>query len=386
MTPTLGFELTSEQQLILEATSSYARGKVAPRAAQADVDGALPASLIGELAGLGLLGIKVPAEYGGSEADMTSYVLAIAALSEACASTGVTTAVCNLSADILAAHATPEQRERFLTPYLAGKLGAATFCLSEPQSGSDAAALTTSAVKDGDHYVLNGSKQWISNGGFAGLHIVFAKTSPDKKSHGVTCFLVEDATPGLRVGKKEDKMGLRGSNTVPLHFEDCRVPAENVLGEVDRGYSVALGALDAGRIGIAAQCLGICEAALKEGVRYAQERKAFGKRVSDFQASQIAIADSALELEAAWLLTLRAAHVRDAQGRSARQSSMAKLYASEAAGRITDRMLQLHGGYGYVREYPIERLYRDARVTRIYEGTSEVQRIVIAREVASDAA
>jgi alkylation response protein AidB-like acyl-CoA dehydrogenase len=291
-------------------------------------------------------------------------------------------AVCNLAADILANEGNAEQKRRFLTPYLEGKLGAGTFCLSEPHCGSDAAALATTAVLDGDSYVLNGSKQWITNGGYAGLHIVFAKTSPEKKSHGVSCFVVEAGTPGLIVGKAEKKMGLRGSNTVQLTFEDCRVHKDNLLGERDRGYAIALKNLDGGRIGIAAQSCGIADAAIEEGGRYAKERTAFGAPLEKLQAIQFLMADSAVDVDTAKLLTLRAASAKDAGSpRTARESSMAKLFASEAAGRVADRMLQVHGGYGYVEEYAIERLYRDARVTRIYEGTSEVQRIVIARDV-----
>ena len=381
-----GFSFTEEQELIEKTATAFATERVAPGAHERDRTGRFPSELLAEMAGLGLLGIKVPVDDGGAGADMTSYVLAIRGVSVACAATGVTMAVCNLAADILARHGSAAQKRRFLTPYLEGKLGAGTFCLSEPQAGSDAAALTTTARQDGGHFVLNGTKQWITNGGHAGIHIVFAKTTPEKGSRGVSCFVVEKDTAGLLVGKEEHKMGLRGSNTVQLHFEDCRVPKENLLGDVDRGYGIALGFLDGGRIGIAAQALGIAEAALREGVRYARERKAFGKNIAEFQQSQFAIADSALDLEQAKLLTLRAAFLKDqaaagGSGKTARASSMAKLFASEACGRIVDRMLQLHGGYGYVADYPIERLYRDARVTRIYEGTSEVQRIVIAREI-----
>lgn len=377
----LGFPLTEEQELIWQTAKSFAQDQVGPDAAERDQKGRFPADLLPAMGKLGLLGIKVPVDDGGAGADMTSYVLAIAAVSQACASTGVTLAVCNLAADILSRHGTPEQKARWLAPYLEGKLGAGTFALSEPHSGSDASALSTTAVRDGDFWVLNGTKQWITNGGFAGIHLVFAKTSPEKGSRGITCFLVEQGTKGLHAGKEEKKMGLRASNTAQLHFEDCKVPAANVIGEVDAGYGIALGCLDGGRIGIAAQSLGIAEAAFEEGVRYAKERKAFGQTVADFQASQFAIADSRTELDMAWLLTLRAAAMREQSGRSARESSMAKLFASETCGRVVDRMLQLHGGYGYVEDYPIERLYRDARVTRIYEGTSEVQRIVIAREI-----
>ena len=373
---------TEEQRLIAETAGAFARERVAPGAAARDRDSHFSVELLQELAALGLLGVKVSVDDGGAGADYVSYVLAIHAVAKACASTAVTMAVCNLAADILAAEGTAEQKARLLTPYLEGKLGAGTFCLSEPHSGSDAAALSTTAVDDGDSWILNGSKQWITNGGYAGLHIVFAKTSPEKKSHGVSCFVVEANTPGLVIGKAEKKMGLRGSNTVQLHFEDCRVPKHNLLGERDRGYSVALKNLDGGRIGIAAQACGIADAALDEGARYAKERTAFGAPIERLQAIQFMLADSALDADTAKLLTLRAAMAKDeGSPRTARESSMAKLFASEACGRVADRMLQVHGGYGYVEEYPIERLYRDARVTRIYEGTSEVQRLVIARDV-----
>ncbi len=377
-----GVTFTEEQQLIYDTATRFAKERAAPGAAARDRDGVFQQGLVGELASLGLLGVKVSADYGGAGADTVSYVLAIYAVSRACASTGVTMAVCNLAADILGKEGNDEQRKRVLSPYLEGKLGSGTFCLSEPHCGSDASALATTAVRDGNHYVLNGTKQWITNGGTAGLHIVFAKTTPEKKSHGVSCFIVEAGSKGLSVGNAEHKMGLRASNTVQLHFEDCRVPAKNLLGEIDRGYSIALRNLDGGRIGIAAQACGIADAALEEGVRYANERKAFGAPLSQLQAIQFMVADSATDTDTAKLLTLRAAKAKDAGlTTTARESSMAKLFASEAAGRVTDRMLQVHGGYGYVTDYAIERLYRDARVTRIYEGTSEVQRIVIARDV-----
>jgi acyl-CoA dehydrogenase len=379
-----GLSLTDEQRLIEDTAAAFARDRVAPGAVVRDREGRFPIELVKEMAALGLLGVKVPSDDGGAGADFVSYVLAIAAVSRACAATGVTMAVCNLAADILASEGTEAQKARYLTPYLEGKLGAGTFCLSEPHCGSDAAALQTTAIDDGDSYVLNGTKQWITNGACAGLHIVFAKTSPDKKSHGVSCFVVEAGTPGLIVGKAEHKMGLRGSNTVQLVFERCRVPKANLLGQPDRGYAIALKNLDGGRIGIAAQACGIAEAALVEGVRYANERQAFGGPIAKLQAIQQLVADSAVDVDTAKLLTLRAAIAKDTGSpRTARESSMAKLFASEAAGRVADRMLQVHGGAGYVEDFAIERLYRDARVTRIYEGTSEIQRIVIARDVLS---
>ncbi len=371
--------LTEEQKLIAQTAEQFATHQVAPSAAERDRTHTFPADIVQKLGELGLLGIKVPADDGGSEADMVSYGLVIAALAKACASTAVTCAVCNLAADVLSRFGNDEQKKAHLAPYLLGKSGAGSFCLSEPGAGSDAAALSTTARRDGDDYVIDGAKQWITNGGYAPFHIVFARTEGEGRN--ITCFLVERGTPGLTVGEPERKMGLRSSNTVPLVFEGCRVPARNMIGDLGEGYKIALAGLDGGRIGIAAQAIGIAEAAIDEGVRYALERKAFGTPVTTFQASQFAIADSRQELDAAWLLMLRAADENARTGRSSKASSMAKLWATESCGRIVDRMLQLHGGYGYVEDYPIERLYRDARVTRIYEGTSEVQRIVIAREV-----
>ena len=381
------FPLTDEQRLIWESAARFSKERVAPEAALRDREHRFPFDLVSGLAQLGLLGVKVPVEDGGSGADMTSYVLAISEIARGCASTAVTMAVSNLVADILSRFASPEQKARWLAPYLAGKLGPCSFALSEPGSGSDAAALKMTAVGDGDAWVLNGSKQWITNGTHASCHLLFARVGVGPGPHppgskGITCFVVERGAKGLDAGIEERKMGLRASNTAQLHLTDVRVPAENVVGEVGKGYGVALAGLDTGRIGIAAQSLGIMEAALAEGVRYAKERRAFGKAIAEQQASQMAIADSRLELEEAWLLTLRAASFRDrGVERTAMASSMAKLFSTEACGRVVDRMLQLHGGYGYVEDYPIERLYRDARVTRIYEGTSEVQRIVIAREL-----
>jgi alkylation response protein AidB-like acyl-CoA dehydrogenase len=377
-----GFVPTEEQRLVAETAAAFAKERVGAGAAERDRRGIFPEELLPAFAELGLLGVKVPVDNGGAGADCVSYVLAIEAVSRACAATGVTLAVCNLVADVLSGYGTAQQRERWLAPYLAGRLGAGSFCLSEPHCGSDAAALSTTAVRDGDAFILNGTKQWITNGAYAGLHVVFAKTAPEKKSQGISCFVIERGTPGLLVGKEEHKMGLRGSNTTQVVFEDCRVPAENLLGEINRGYAIALANLDAGRIGIAAQACGIAAAALSEGVRYANERRAFGRVLRDLSAIQVAVADSAVDVDTAALLTLRAAQTKDAgSARTARESSMAKLFASEAACRVVDRMLQVHGGYGYVEDFAIERLYRDARVTRIYEGTSEVQRVVIAREI-----
>jgi alkylation response protein AidB-like acyl-CoA dehydrogenase len=297
----------------------------------------------------------------------------------------VTMAVSNLIADILSKFGNAEQKKKHLEPFLLGKLTAGAFCLSEPEAGSDPASMRTTAIKDGDSYVINGNKQWITNGDFSGLYLVFAKTNPDApRGKGISCFVVEKGTEGLQCGRPEKKMGLRSSNTVPLTFEDCRVPAHNLIGEEGQGYAIALSVLDGGRIGISGQAIGIAEAAIHEGIIYSKERQAFGQSVAQFQASQFAIADSRAELDMAWMLMIRAAQVRDALGKSPKESSMSKVWATESCGRIVDRMLQLHGGYGYTEDYAIERLYRDARITRIYEGSSEIQRIVIARELLKD--
>ncbi|MCA9706109.1 MAG: acyl-CoA dehydrogenase family protein [Myxococcales bacterium] len=377
----MGFVLTEEQRLMRDAAAEFARERLLPGAAERDRTRAFPLALVQELGAMGLLGMKISVDDGGAGADNTGYVLAMQAIAQACASVAVILASSNLVACILADHATPVQRERWLAPLARGELGPAGFCLTEPDAGSDASALRTRAEDRGDHFVISGSKQWITSGAHAGIYLVFAKTDPQGGREGISTFVVERGTPGLVVGKDEHKMGLRSSGTVQLHFEDVVVPREQLVGEVGRGYAAALGALGAGRIGIAAQALGIGEAAFGEGLRYAAGRRAFGQRVVDFQASRFALADSRMDLDAAWLLMLRAAALLDRGERAAMETSMAKVAASEACGRVVDRMLQLHGGNGYSEEYLIERLYRDARITRIYEGTNEIQRLIISREL-----
>ena len=376
----LALELTEEQRMVADAARDFAQRRLAPGAAERDRTGHYPLEQIGALAELGLLAMKVPASEGGAGADNVGYALAMEAIAEACASTAVVLASSNLTSKILSEHASPEQKEKWLRPYAEGKLGPASFALSEPGCGSDAAALRTTARPDGDGWVLDGSKMWITSGAHAGVHVVFARTDGAGKE-GISCFVVEKGTPGLVVGKEEEKMGQRASGTVALSFEGCRVPGANLVGPRAPGYAIALSALAAGRVGIAALSLGLAEAAFAAGVAYATERRAFGKALSEFQNTQFVLADSRMELDAAWLLTLRAARLLDQGDKASAESSMAKLFATEACGRIVDRMVQVHGGYGYSKEYPVERIYRDARVTRIYEGTSEVQRIVIAREI-----
>jgi alkylation response protein AidB-like acyl-CoA dehydrogenase len=376
----LGFSFTEEQRMIAEVARDFATRRLRPGASERDRTATFPLAELGALAELGLLAMKVPSADGGAGTDNVGYVLAMQAIAEACASTAVVLASSNLASKILSDHATPAQKERWLRPYAEGRLGPASFALSEPGCGSDAAALTTTAREEGGVFVLDGQKMWITSGAHAGLHVVFVRTDGPGRE-GISCLVVEKGTPGLVVGKEEDKMGQRASGTVALGFDGCRVPAENLVGPRGAGYPIALSALGAGRVGIAALCLGLAEAALDTGTRYARERRAFGRALADFQNTQFVLADCRTELDAAWLLMLRAARLLDEGDKAASETSMAKLFASEACGRVVDKMVQVHGGYGYSREYEIERLYRDARVTRIYEGTSEVQRLVIARDV-----
>jgi alkylation response protein AidB-like acyl-CoA dehydrogenase len=376
----LGLPLGSEHHLVLDTARELAERRLAPGAAERDRTGCYPARELAELSALGLHAVKVDESHGGPGIDNVGYALVMAATASACASTAVCLASTNLAGKLLSDLATDEQRQRWLAPYLRGELGPASFALSEPGCGSDAAALVTRARLDGGSWVLDGQKMWITNATHAGVHLVFAR-SDGAGRNGISCFLVPRDAPGVVVGKEEDKMGQRASGTAALTLEGCRVSAGNLLGARGQGYRAALGALGAGRVGIAGLSLGIGEAALAAGVAYAKERHAFGQPIVSFQNTEFVLADCRMELDAAWLLTLRAARLLDAGQRALAETSMAKLFASETACRVVDRMLQLHGGYGYSKELEIERLYRDVRVTRIYEGTSEVHRIVVAREL-----
>jgi alkylation response protein AidB-like acyl-CoA dehydrogenase len=379
-----GIPIAEEDMMIAKVARDFAERRLAPGAAERDRSARYPVEQIRELGKLGLLAMKVSSDDGGAGTSNIGYVLAMQAIAEACASTAVVLASSNLAAKILADHASPQQRSRWVSPYARGDIGPASFALTEPLGGSDAAAVRTRATFDGTHWILNGEKAWITSGAFASFHLVFARSDGEPgQKEGISCFVVEKNAPGLTVGKEEDKMGQRASGTAPLAFVDCKIPAENLVGKRGRGYGVALSALGAGRVGIAALSLGIAEAAFAKGVAYGSERKAFGRALTEFQNTQFVLADCRTELDAAWLLTLRAATLLDHGERAGAESSMAKLFASEACGRVVDRMVQLHGGYGYSREYDVERLYRDARVTRIYEGTNEIQRIVVAREISS---
>lgn len=374
----LALEFTDEQQMIASSTREFAALRLQPGAAERDRTGQFPLEPLQELARLGLLAMKVPLELGGAGADNVGYALAMANIAEACASTAVILASSNLTAQILAHHATAEQKERWLRPLAEGRLGPVSFALTEPGCGSDAAALTTSARLEGKEWVLNGNKMWITSAAQAGLHLAFARTDGPGKE-GISCFVVERGTKGLTVGREEDKMGQRASGTAAVSFEDCRIPADHLIGTRGGGYGIALSTLGGGRVGIAALSLGLGEAAFDAGRAYVAERSAFGKKLLEFQNTQFQLSDSRTELDAAWLLTFRAARLLDRGDRAEAETSMAKLYASEAAGRVIDRMVQLHGGYGYSRDYVVERLFRDARITRIYEGTNEIQRLIIAR-------
>ena len=377
----MDLRLTEEQEMIRKMARNFAQKEVAPLAAELDEKGIVPLENIRKMGELGFLGLTAPEEYGGCGADTVSYVLALEEISKACASTAVVMAVQNsLINYTLEKFGTEEQKRRYLVPLAKGeKIGA--FALTEPEAGSDAAAQRTSAVRDGNHYVINGTKHFITNGGFADVVILFAMTDKSKGHRGISAFLVEKGTPGFLVGKEENKMGIRGTNTSELIFQDCRVPVENRLGDEGMGFKIAMVALDAGRIGIGAQAVGIAQAAYEAALKYAKERQQFGQPIAHFQAIQWMLADMATRIEAARLLTLKAALKKDAGERFTKEAAMAKLFASETASWVTDLAIQIHGGYGYMKEYPVERYYRDARITRIYEGTSEIQRLVIASRI-----
>ncbi len=380
----MSYHLTDEQLMIQAMIREFSRKVVAAGAAERDRTKEFPADNLKQMAELGLMGMMVPPEYGGEGADTISYVLALAEIAYACASTAVVMSVHNsIVCESILKFGTQDQKERFLKPLTAGRrIGA--FALTEPHAGSDPAAQTTRAERDGDSYVINGSKRFITTGQNAGLVIVTAKTDDSQRHRGVSAFVVTRESPGLIVGHTEDKMGLCASDTTDLIFEDCRIPAENILGVEGDGFKIAMTALDGGRIGIAAQSVGVAQAALDAAVRYAKERQQFGQSISKFQGLRWMLADMATEIEAARQLMLSAAALKDSGKTYTAQASMAKLFASEMVNRITAKALQIHGGYGFVKDYPVERYYRDARVFTIYEGTSEIQRIVISNHLLKD--
>ncbi len=373
--------LTDEHDALVRMVREFAEREVKPVAAAIDRDARFPAELVRRMGELGLMGIEVPVELGGSGLDTIAYVLAMEEVSAACASTGVIMSVNNsLVCDPLRKFATPEQQEKWLVPLASGeKLGC--FMLSEPEAGSDAAAQKTVAVPDGDGFVIDGIKNWITNGPQADTGILFCMTDKAAGHRGISAFVIDMNAPGVRRGHKDDKLGIRGSHSSQIFFDEHRVGGDQLLGKVGEGFRVAMATLDCGRIGIAAQALGIARASFETAAAYACMRKTFGKRVIDHQAIAFMLADMECELEAARLLTLRAAAAKMAGRRHSRESAMAKLYASEAANRLAKSAIQIHGGNGYVTEFPVERFYRDAKITEIYEGTSEIQRVVIAADM-----
>lgn len=371
-------DLSEEQKMILDQVREFAAGEIAPKAAEIDQTGTFPMDIVKQMGAMGLLGLNVETDYDGAGLDYLTYALVGEEINAACASTGVIFSAHNsLACGPMKKWGTPEQKKQWLAPMARGeKIGA--FALSEPGSGSDAGALICICKKEGDHYVVNGTKNWITNGPESGTVILFATLGTDLKHKGVCAFVVDKNTPGLSVGKVEHKLGIRGSGTSQLIFENCKIPAANMLGKEGDGFKIAMTTLDGGRIGIASQALGIARAAIQAAKKFAAERETFGKPIAKHQGIQFMFADMAMRLDAARLLVWRAAVMQDKGEKFTREAAMAKLYASEAANFIVDKALQIHGGYGYVNEYPAERHFRDQRITEIYEGTSEIQRLVIA--------
>ncbi|MCO4761867.1 MAG: acyl-CoA dehydrogenase [Myxococcales bacterium] len=373
------FALTEIQQMVLETAHSFADNELLPNAAATDKTGQFPAKSVKTLAELGFLGMAVDEKWGGAGFDNLSYAIAMEEISRGCASTGVIMSVNNsLVCDPIKKFGNDEQKKKFLKPLAQGKrLGC--FALSEPGSGSDAAGMRTTAILDGDHYVINGTKNWITSGKEADVCVLIAHSDPSERHKGISAFIVDRNETPYGIGKVEDKLGIKGSSTTSLVFENVRVPAANRLGAEGMGFKVAMSTLDGGRIGIAAQALGIARIAFEEALAYSRERSAFGKVIGDFGAIREMLADMATEIDAARLLIWRAAVGKDRGENFGKHSAMAKLYASEMSARVCHKALQIHGGYGYVKEYNAERHVRDARITEIYEGTSEIQRLVIAR-------
>ena len=380
----MSYKLTDEQLMIQAMVREFSRKVVAPEAAERDQTKEFPARILKKMGELGFMGMMIPPEYGGEGADTISYVLALSEIAYSCASTAVVMSVHNsIVCESIYHFGSENQKQRFLKPLAAGKIIGA-FALTEPHAGSDPAAQTTTAVRDGDSYVINGAKRFISAGLNAGLVIVTAKTDETLRHKGISALIIPKKTQGLIVGRTEDKMGLRASDTTDLLFEDCRVPMENLLGQEGDGFKIVMKGLDSGRIGIAAQSIGVAQAALDAAVKYAKERDQFGQKICKFQGLRWIIADMATEIEAARQLMLSAASMKDRGEKYTAQASMAKLFASEMVNRITAKALQMHGGYGFIKDYPVERFFRDARVFTIYEGTSEIQRIVISGHILKD--
>jgi len=377
----MNFNLTEEHIMIRDAARDFAKTELLPGVIDRDETQTFPSEQIKKLGELGFMGMMVDPKYGGAGMDTISYVLAMEELSKVDASASVVVSVNNsLVCWGLEKYGTEEQKQKYLVPLAKGEIIGA-FCLSEPEAGSDATSQQTSAVDKGDHYLLNGTKNWITNGNSASVYLVIAQTDPEKGHRGINALIVEKGMPGFEVGLKENKLGIRGSDTHSLLFNDVKVPKENRIGEDGFGFKFAMSTLSGGRIGIASQALGIASGAYELSLEYSKQRKAFGKAISDHQAIAFKLADMATEIEAARLLCLKSAWLKDNNMNFDKESAMAKVFASEVAMKTTTEAVQIHGGYGFVKEYHVERLMRDAKITQIYEGTSEIQRIVISRSV-----
>ncbi len=377
-------ELTPEQTLLRDTARDFASNEIAPKAAEIDKQHRFPRELVTRLGELGLMGVAVPQEWGGAGMDTVSYALALEEISRACASTGVIMSVNNsLVCDPVHASGSEDQKRTWLPALASGKkLGC--FALSEPEAGSDAAAIKTSARREGDRFILNGTKNFITNGPVSDVVLLFAVTSPDRGHHGLSAFLVPSDTPGLSFGPADDKLGIRGAPSSQLFLTDCAVPASALVGGIGDGFAIAMRTLDGGRIGIAAQAVGIARAAFEAATRYATERKTFGQPIANHQAIQFKLADMCTEIDAARLLVWRAATRKDEGARYTTDAAMAKVFASEVANRVAKEAVQVFGGYGYLADFPVERHFRDAKITEIYEGTSEIQRLVIASQLLKD--
>jgi len=377
----LDYTLTKEQEMIRDMVKEFAEKEIEPIAQEIDQKSIFPEKTIKKLGELGVLGLCVSTKYGGAGMDPISLVLVIEELSRVCASHGVIVSVNNsLVCYTLERFGSEEQKEEYLVPLASGK-GLGFYALTEPGAGTDAASIQTTATLDGDEYVINGTKHFITNARYSRAGIVFATVDKTKRHKGICAFIVEKDTPGFKVVKEEDKMGIRAAAVSEIVFEDCRVPKENLLGGVGEGFKIALAALDSGRLGIAAQAVGIARRAMEESIKYSKERIAFGRPIADFQAIRWMIADMATRIEAARLLTLRGAYLKGKGVRFSKEAAMAKFYASDTAVRVTRDAVQIFGGYGYMKDYVVERLYRDAKITEIYEGTTEVQKMIISSQM-----
>ena len=377
----MDFVLSKEHEMARTLFRDFAQAEVKPLAQEVDETEHFPWDTVRKMQKLGFMGIPMPKEYGGQGCDSLTYAMCVEELSKVCGTTGViVSAHTSLCCEPIRKWGTPEQKEKYLTPLASGeKIGA--FGLTEPGAGTDASGQQTKAVLDGDHYVLNGSKIFITNGGAADTYVVFAMTDKSLGNHGISAFIVEKDFPGFSIGTKEKKMGIRGSSTTELIFQDCIVPKENLLGKEGQGFVIAMTTLDGGRIGIASQALGLAQGALDNTIAYVKERKQFGRALAKFQNTQFQLADMHTKVEAARLLVYKAARAKDTQKKYSLEAAMAKLYAAEVAMEVTTKAVQLHGRYGYTREYDVERMMRDAKITEIYEGTSEVQRMVISGSI-----